>query len=320
MIRNQFRLALVCSALLVLAAVAGGCSQRGEKAMIGSSESPDSDKRHAGCIIEPAMVAAAHTQRLGLQIIVDVRPLDAFEAGHLANARWLDLAAWTAAAKTTQTGLNDLGYWKRQALKLGIAGNEEVFIYDNGEMTEAARVWFILQLIGVGQAAVVNGGWPVLSAVKTADRIEEGPPPIVSAAFEFIGNAPPLVENVEREGLRAGVQSRRADPILDVRTADEYAGKDKRSNTRAGHLPGAKSLPHKQLLQGDGRMKSPAELRRVFADAGLKPGQRVTVHCQSGGRASVAALALVYSGFAPVDNYYLSFGDWAADVSCPIEE
>ena len=237
----------------------------------------------------------------------------------MRGARWLDLAAWTTAAKSPRSGLDDPGYWKRQILKLGIAGDEVVHIYDGGEMTEAARVWFILQLVGVGHAAVVNGGWPALSAVANAGQVETGPPPQVSAAYEFIGNMAPVVDLTDREALRVELAAHKADPILDVRTADEFSGKDPRANARSGHLPGAKLLPHKQLLESDGRLKSPAELRRIFTEAGLKPGQRVAVHCQSGGRASLAALAMVYSGFAPVENYYLSFGDWAADASCPIE-
>lgn len=245
--------------------------------------------------------------------------MESYQTGHLRGARWLDLAAWTAAAKSPQSGLDDPGYWKRQILRLGIAGDEVVNIYDGGEMTEAARVWFILQLVGVGRAAVVNGGWPAIAAVANAEQIESGPPPQVSSAYEFTGNMAPLVDLTDRAALRSELATHKSNPILDVRTADEFSGKDPRTNARSGHLPGAKSLPHKQLLEPDGRLKSPEELRRIFAQAGLKPGQRVAVHCQSGGRASLAALALVYSGFAPVENYYLSFGDWAADAGCPIE-
>jgi thiosulfate/3-mercaptopyruvate sulfurtransferase len=44
----------------------------------------------------------------------------------------------------------------------------------------------------------------------------------------------------------------------------------------------------------------------------------VVTHCDGGGRAALAALALLQAGFGDVHTYYLSFADWARDESCPI--
>jgi thiosulfate/3-mercaptopyruvate sulfurtransferase len=37
--------------------------------------------------------------------------------------------------------------------------------YDSGGMTNAARVWFILQYYGL-KAVILNGGWPVLASAS----------------------------------------------------------------------------------------------------------------------------------------------------------
>ena len=37
--------------------------------------------------------------------------------------------------------------------------------YDSGAMTNAARVWFILQYFGV-PCVILNGGWPVLGGER----------------------------------------------------------------------------------------------------------------------------------------------------------
>jgi thiosulfate/3-mercaptopyruvate sulfurtransferase len=41
-------------------------------------------------------------------------------------------------------------------------------------------------------------------------------------------------------------------------------------------------------------------------------------HCEGGGRAALGAAAAVRAGFADVRVYYLSFGDWVRDESCPV--
>jgi thiosulfate/3-mercaptopyruvate sulfurtransferase len=41
-------------------------------------------------------------------------------------------------------------------------------------------------------------------------------------------------------------------------------------------------------------------------------------HCEGGGRAALGAAAAVRAGFDDVRVYYLSFGDWVRDESCPI--
>ena len=124
---------------------------------------------------------------------------------------------------------------------------------------------------------------------------------------------------VEREPLRAELSTGPAPQIFDTRTAAEHAGLDLRKNKRGGRLPGAANLPHADLLGPDNRMLSADALRAKLAAAGIRPGERVVTHCDGGGRASLAALAALRAGHAEVGTYYLSFSDWAADESCPIE-
>ncbi|TGN49789.1 hypothetical protein E4L95_18010 [Paracoccus liaowanqingii] len=92
------------------------------------------------------------------------------------------------------------------------------------------------------------------------------------------------------------------------------------TNFRAflGHLPGAAHLDHRDLLDGQ-RLRPASELAQMMADAGFDGGSPVITHCQGGGRAALAALAAITAGQADVRVYYLSFGDWAADESCPLQ-
>ena len=51
-----------------------------------------------------------------------------------------------------------------------------VLVLDDGRMTRAARVWFVLQHFGVARAAVLNGGFPALPAGSTAVKGEPETP------------------------------------------------------------------------------------------------------------------------------------------------
>ena len=56
-------------------------------------------------------------------------------------------------------------------------------------------------------------------------------------------------------------------------------------------------------------------------DAGagrIWPGRPIVTHCEGGGRAALGAAAAVRAGFDDVRVYYLSFGDWIRDESCPV--
>jgi 3-mercaptopyruvate sulfurtransferase SseA len=74
------------------------------------------------------------------------------------------------------------------------------------------------------------------------------------------------------------------------------------------------------MLDDNGRLRPTPQLREMLAAKNLKPGEEVVVYCQSGGRASLAALAAVRAGYTNVTNYYMSMGEWLGDESCPIQK
>ncbi len=173
-------------------------------------------------------------------------------------------------------------------------------------MTEAARVWFILQYFGL-PAAVLDGGLAALKQMPTqtdptGDRLALRP-----------GSGP--VSLMSRNDLKDSLNRVQ---IFDARTVEEYRGEDLKGNARGGHLPGAAHLDHRDLL--DGRHLRPAsELAAMMEDAGFDSTRPVVTHCNGGGRAALAALAALAAGQKDVRVYYLSFADWAADESCLLE-
>lgn len=252
-------------------------------------------------------------------VILDVRTIDEFERGHVPGAVRLGYEEWEVLSHSEKTGLEHADEWRERIGRLGIGTNDAVIVYDNGKMTRAARVWFLLQHFGVSRVAVVNGGYPLiqLEAARRGLQLTSAPTLPEPDLFD------PPIDPSGRIGVYGRIElkdrvDRREVQVLDARTTDEHRGIDLRDNERGGHLPTAISLPHMCLLDGENRLRPPEELDRMLADAGFVKGEPIVTHCQGGGRAALAALACARAGYGPVFNYYLSFGDWSADASCPV--
>jgi thiosulfate/3-mercaptopyruvate sulfurtransferase len=94
---------------------------------------------------------------------LDARDRAAFDAGHASGAVRAPVEEWDAAAKAADTGFNKTAYWDEALKSLGVGGSATAVAYDGGGMTNAARVWFILQYSGI-KVVILNGGWPALSS------------------------------------------------------------------------------------------------------------------------------------------------------------
>ncbi len=257
-------------------------------------------------VVEPAAL-----RLLPAFCLLDVRDQPAFSAGHASNAVRVPIEVWEAAAKTGETSFENVAYWEHAIGELGVDSDVPAVVYDDGRMTEAARVWFILQYFGA-KAFILNGGWAAIEGHN--DLLETAQAVRSAATFRARPGAGP-VGLVDRQTLKAELDSNVR--IFDARTQSEYAGDDLRRNARGGHLPRARLLPHANLLDGS-RLRPAMELHDLLAQAGFQPGDHIVTHCDGGGRAALVAAAAARAGYSDVRAYYLSFADWAKDESCSI--
>lgn len=286
-----------------------------EKNATGSAPtSPDA-------VVEPQQVAGllAGAGDAAAAVWLDARAKDKYAAGHMRDARWVDVKEWDRLSHSPDSSLEHVQAWRDRAAALGVGPATRVIVYDDGDLTSAARVWFTLRAIGADHVAVLNGGFPALRASLTGSAVETGAPATSPAGVSWPKDDAARPQNfAAKADVHDAIQQRSA-RILDVRSPDEYSGADPRRNPRGGHLPGAVLLPHTRLFDDAGRLHSAEELAALFRAAGLKPDQAIIVHCQSGGRASVALLAAERAGYRNVRNYNGSFGEWSQDLSSPVE-
>ena len=261
------------------------------------------------------LISAENARDLRPAQVWDIRGEAAYLQGHWPDSFLLDVRHWETLARSPSHALDQVAEWEREFGSLGIDGSAPVLIYDDGRMTEAARVWFILQLHGA-DARVIDGGWNALARVLPPSGPEiDAHKPAATSYCPPAGHKP-VVKLVTRQSLRDSLLGQVQ--VLDARTLAEFSGADLRSNPRGGHLPGAKSLPHAGLLSGDGTLKNAEQLRASLQEAGVHLDKPVVTHCDAGGRAALAALAAVAAGHGDVSAYYLSYSDWAADGTCAV--
>lgn len=249
------------------------------------------------------VIEVSQLSMLGPIRMLDVRDADSFARAHASGAVRVPIEQWEAAAKAPETSLENVSFWESAIAGLGIAHETMTAVYDDGRMTEAARVWFILQYFGAN-VVIINGGWPAIDGKGPFQKAVAS-----KDAFKADPNKG-RVGLVDRNRLRQEIGT--ATKIFDARTADEHAGKDLRKNKRGGHLPGARHLAHADLLD-NGRLREASELRAMLEKTGFQAGDHIVTHCDGGGRAALAAAAAVRAGYTHVRAYYLSFADWASD-------
>ncbi|MEM6906169.1 MAG: rhodanese-like domain-containing protein, partial [Pseudomonadota bacterium] len=92
-----------------------------------------------------------------------------------------------------------------------------------------------------------------------------------------------------------------------------------RAGLRAGHIPGAKNVHYRSLLNDDQTMKSPEESREIFEAAGVDLSQPIVTSCGSGVTAAILTLALTRMGHTRNALYDGSWVEWGAYPDLAVE-
>jgi thiosulfate/3-mercaptopyruvate sulfurtransferase len=228
--------------------------------------------------------------------------LAAYEAGHLPGAVFVDLERWLAAHGSPAEGRHPLpspAVFAEGMRRVGIADDDTVIAYDDAGGVIAARLVWMLRVSGHA-AAVLDGGLDAWDG-----PLEPGAPgPRPRASFTERPWPADRLASADDASSAAFV-------VLDAREAERYRGEVEPVDPRAGHIPGARSLPTRAHLGPNRRHLPPAVLRRRFAQAGVTAGAEVVSYCGSGVTACHALLALEHAGFAPGRLYPGSWSQWS---------
>ncbi|WP_375487362.1 sulfurtransferase [uncultured Jatrophihabitans sp.] len=253
---------------------------------------------------------AAHRHQVR---IVDVRwyldgrsGREAYLRGHVPGAVRLDIDTELSAPASRDAGrhpLPDPGDFAAALGSAGIAAGTPVVAYDDLGGSVAARLWWLLHVLGE-PAAVLDGGidaWPgeLVPGSVDVEPVSREPRPWPGDRF---------VTAAELAAAQDAI-------VYDARTADRFAHGGP-IDPRPGHIPGAHSAPWAANLGSDGRFRPPEELRERFAGAAGRPA---IAYCGSGVTACHDLLALEVAGMHDTALYPGSWSQWGADESLPAE-
>jgi thiosulfate/3-mercaptopyruvate sulfurtransferase len=196
----------------------------------------------------------------------------------------------------------------------GVSIGRQVVVYEMDTGMRAARDAWILQYLGHPRVRLLHGGlaaWRTAGCIVSTDVAEDWT--VALRVSERTGMAIGFEEIAGRLG-RGGLT------LLDVRDADEHAGRDNTACcARRGAIPGAAWIEWTQFLEG-GRFKSPEAIRGLLRESGVDLDSEIVPYCHRGARSANTYYALQHAGLPKVRNYIGSWHEWSARSELPIEQ
>ncbi len=242
-----------------------------------------------------------------------------YQAGHIPGAVHANLEHHLSGPKSATSGrhpLPDRAEAAHQLGGLGIGPGIQVVAYDDMGGAMAARLWWMLQWLGHEQIQVLDGGlraWLEAGGTLEQGRVQPTPRdlPIRSAHVDVCDQ-----EEIRQRLLTHDAEGFR---LIDVRTAERFRGHSEPLDPVAGHVPGARNLPHALALDADARFRQPHELRALFNGQLLdEAAEQVVVMCGSGVSACHTILAMRHAGIQGPRLYPGSWSEWIRDPDNPV--
>ena len=225
---------------------------------------------------------------------------------------------WTDISLLGEFGGEELGKllskenYQQIFSKLEITDESEALVYgftmpEQG-FGDEARVLYTFSYAGFDNVKFIDGGFKQVEKlgfnkkyVPTTDRIDVSD--IVRSEATQNDKAIYTEELLSKIG-NPDVQ------IIDTRLEVEYNGRVIYGENKAGHIPGAISLPFNSLVDSNGFIKSRESLEKYVINKGLDKNKLQVTYCTTGVRASYVAVILEELGFK-VRNYEPSFARYA---------
>lgn len=239
-------------------------------------------------------------------LVVDMRSRDLRRATPVAGAV---AAAWQDFSEVgrTQRGslLADDDKLTTQFQKIGVSKARPVIAL--GEPMkgwgEDARLVWSLRDTGHDAAYLVDGGVDALLADGPVS-IASVPTPgdfVVQRGHDATATKEDILKTLGQPGV----------VIIDAREAREYEGETPYGESRGGHIPGAKHLYFRELLDEDGKLLQGDALQAVLAPRGITADTEVISYCTAGIRSAYITAVLRDLGI-DAKNYDASMTEWAA--------
>lgn len=252
-----------------------------------------------------------------VEVDVDTK---AYEAGHVEGAVGLN---WQTQLQDQMTrDILEKAAFERLLSDAGIRREDTVVLYGDNNNWFAAWAYWQLKLYGHQDVRIINGGrkfWLDNGLPLSVDEV----------TYDSTGYELPEADFSLR-AFRDDILPRLDDPTLalvDVRSPAEFNGEIiappgmSETAQRAGHIPGAASIPWAQTVKEDGTFKSAEDLATLYEAKGVTADKDVIAYCRIGERSSHSWFVLhELLGYKRVRNYDGSWTEYGSLIGVPIEK
>lgn len=203
---------------------------------------------------------------------------------------------------------------------LGIGNNTHVVIYSAGknalDMGSDTRVFWTFEVLGHDNVSILNGGFKAYKAKKyPVQRGMNTPKPVKFTAHfrkDLIASEKDVIKAMKDKEL-----------LVDNRPHDQYIGVNRHPKAkRNGTIPGAVNLPQSWFtVNGGGTFRNVAQLKKLYADAGVSTTAKQINFCNTGHWASLGwFVTSQLLGNKKAKVYDGSMVQWSANKSLPMED
>lgn len=228
--------------------------------------------------------------------------------GHIPGAREIRLNEIAITRDGIPNELPPVEKLQQVFSAAGMSNSSRVVLYGERYNLLAARAYFTLDYLGVAEkAALLDGGMDKWTAEHRPVSTEA--PHVKPAALAVTPREAILVDAAKLRHLTATKQV----ALIDARPAKEFTGEQLSEDvSKAGHIPGAKSLYWMDMLvsRENPVLKPEVEMRRMYAEANAKQNQPLITYCRTGMQSSFDYFVAKYLGYEP-SMYDGSFYEWS---------
>jgi thiosulfate/3-mercaptopyruvate sulfurtransferase len=233
-------------------------------------------------------------------IVIDARPKNRWEKGHIPQARSF---GWEDYTKVDENNISHriLSSEKLANVlgEMGIDENTQVVVYGDADTSWGAEGWVCWMLTWLGHKGpirLLNGGiqqWTDLNypVAKGDDRLNVVPVKYLSEVRKDVS-----INTGEIKNSISGIY------LIDTRSTFEWI---------KGHIPGAIHISWKKFYKGDFRIPLEAhEVKKLLASHGIKQDKPVVYYCSGGIRSAYAWLVHQLAGMQKAMNYEGGMSEW----------